>query len=80
MDFSDTVIPNRLFSDKILEASYWLPTYRLDDRRTAAQFYADGREEIGGDQAAEIVTKMSYFVPSELIIRSSGNGLIRLVC
>jgi hypothetical protein len=75
MDFSDTVIPNRIFSDKILEASYWLPTYRLDDRRTAARFYADGREEPGGDQAAEIVTKMSYFVPSELIIRSSGNGL-----
>ena len=70
-DYTATVIGNRHFSDRMLDKSFWLPSYRIDDRRTALGFYnrelGDGAASVSGD---EVVAKMNYFVPAELVVRT----------
>lgn len=77
-DFTESLIPNQQLSDRALNRSYWLPTFRLDDPQTAARFY---REQVDDDTGMpgspeEIVSKLDHFLPSELIL-SSAKGLER---
>lgn len=70
-DFTETMIPNHVLSERALELSHWLPTYRLNDSKTAEAFY---RAQLDSDasvelDAEEIVAKVDYFIPSELIAK-----------
>lgn len=71
-DFTETLIPNSQISNKVLDNSYWLPTYRLDDPQTAARFYrAQLDDDASMPPAGEIVSKLNHFLPSELILSSA---------
>jgi hypothetical protein len=68
-DFTETLIPNQILADQILQGSNWLPTYRIDDPATALRFYS---QQLDGEappdrSGSEIVEQMNYFMPSEII-------------
>jgi predicted Zn-ribbon and HTH transcriptional regulator len=69
-DFTETLIPNRVLSDVCLKRSYWLPTYRLNDTRTAEQFYRAqfDTEYPRPPEPESIIEKFDYFIPASLLV------------
>jgi hypothetical protein len=69
-DFTETVIGNQTLSDRCVESSSWLPTYKLDDEDTVRALYLKGLDSKDGvpPDPREIIDKMNYFLPSEMVI------------
>lgn len=69
-DFTEVLIGNQVLSDRVLDHAYWLPTFRLDDERTAERFFqaqleAENEEPV---DAGALIERLNYFLPSELVI------------
>lgn len=69
-DFTETLIGNQILSDRCVATSSWLPTYKLDDEETVRALYLKGLDSKDGapPDPAEIIQRMNYFLPSELLI------------
>jgi hypothetical protein len=68
-DFTETIIENSKLSDNVLRYSDWLPTYRINDVKTAWQFYRDQLDSFDNmpSDPQEIIDRLNYSIPSELI-------------
>ncbi|MFY9824244.1 MAG: hypothetical protein WAM82_22910 [Thermoanaerobaculia bacterium] len=69
-DFTETLIGNRTISDRIIRTSQWLPTYRIDDEETVrSRYFSELQTEDGvAPEPIEIIERMNYFIPSELVV------------
>lgn len=68
-DFTNEIIPNSIISDRVLDSSSWLPTYKIDDSKTAEKYYQkqlDNSDSIFID-GEKIIKNLDYFIPSEVL-------------
>jgi len=68
-DFTEEVIPNGILSDRVLNSSNWLPTYKIDNNQTALEYYKKQLDNVDSifDEGDDIVKNLNYFIPSEVI-------------